>query len=145
MKRNTPLETERLIIRHWTLSASDRSFFHEIHSDPKVRKFYPDSLTREQSDERLERLVEQASKTNIIWRVACLKEKRHAAWLYRSFASPPTKQLSHLLWKPVGCMLNRHGAMDTQLRLPTNYYGMVLKTLTFQKLWHSRFTIIMRQ
>ncbi len=74
MKTNVTLKTERLIIRPWTLSESDRNFFHLIHSDKDVRRFYPELLDRKSADERLEALVARASANAFDWGVACLKD-----------------------------------------------------------------------
>ena len=73
MKTNAPIETERLILRPWTLSEQDRAFFHFIHSDPEVRRFYVTKMTREQADEKIEAAVRGYAETDVDWGVACLK------------------------------------------------------------------------
>jgi len=73
MKIGTQLETDRLIIRHWTLSDQDREFFHFINSDETVRQFYVTRMSREDTDRRLEDHVTTDSKSGLKWAVACLK------------------------------------------------------------------------
>ena len=73
MKTNTTLETKRLILRPWTLSEQDRAFFHFIHSDAEVRRFYVTRMTREDSDKKLEEAVASHNDTDVDWGVACLK------------------------------------------------------------------------
>lgn len=73
MKIGAELETERLIIRHWTLSDEDRAFFHFINSDPTVRRFYVTRMARELADERLEEIVAKTDPDSIKWAVACRK------------------------------------------------------------------------
>ena len=73
MKVDRELETERLIIRHFTLSDEDRNFFHFINSDEVVRQFYVTRMTREMADEILEGFVLNDSATGLKWGVACLK------------------------------------------------------------------------
>lgn len=68
------LETERLILREWRLSDEDREAFHYIMSNEQGREFYPSRLSREQSDQALERICETSKRDNLIWRAACLKQ-----------------------------------------------------------------------
>ncbi len=67
------LETNRLVIRPWTLSNSDRTVFHRIMSDELVRKFYVTRLTRTKADTLLEKIVEEFPEDGLDWQVACLK------------------------------------------------------------------------
>jgi RimJ/RimL family protein N-acetyltransferase len=46
------LETERLLLRRW--KPSDREPFAEMNADPRVMEFFPDCLTREESDRLIE-------------------------------------------------------------------------------------------
>src|SRR6185436_18443681 len=46
------LETDRLLLRRWKLS--DREPFAEMNADPRVMEFFPDCLTREESDRLIE-------------------------------------------------------------------------------------------
>ena len=46
------LETERLILRRW--QDSDREPFAEMNADSRVMEFFPDLLTREESDQLIE-------------------------------------------------------------------------------------------
>lgn len=73
MKTGTELETERLILRPWSLSEEDRKFFHFILSDAEVRRFYVTRLSRQEADEKLEELVETHDQHDIEWGAACLK------------------------------------------------------------------------
>ncbi len=74
MRTDSQIVTERLIIRHWTLSEEDRGFFHFILSDETVRRFYPTRKDRQQADLLLENLVENETDAGLKWGVACLKE-----------------------------------------------------------------------
>ena len=73
MKTDTELETERLILRPWTLSQRDREFFHFILSDATVRRFYVTKLDRHEADKRIEKLVASLGDTELEWGAACLK------------------------------------------------------------------------
>jgi RimJ/RimL family protein N-acetyltransferase len=48
------LETERLILRRW--KDSDREPFAAMNADARVMEFFPDTLTREESDELIENI-----------------------------------------------------------------------------------------
>jgi len=48
------LETERLILRRW--QDSDREPFAAMNADPRVMEFFPDVLTREESDQLIENI-----------------------------------------------------------------------------------------
>ncbi|MGI9366406.1 MAG: GNAT family N-acetyltransferase [Rhizobiaceae bacterium] len=74
MKTGERLVTERLLIRSWTLSNTDRAFFHFICSNFPGRRFYPDRLSRKEADERLETIVGRADSRAMDWGVACLKQ-----------------------------------------------------------------------
>jgi RimJ/RimL family protein N-acetyltransferase len=50
----TIISTERLILRCW--QDSDRQPFAEINADPRVMEFFPNTLTREQSDRVVDRI-----------------------------------------------------------------------------------------
>lgn len=73
MNAGQTIETERLLIRPWTLSEQDRHFFHHINSDEAVMRFYPYRWSREQSDEMLERLHPLVERDGFGWAAACLK------------------------------------------------------------------------
>jgi RimJ/RimL family protein N-acetyltransferase len=49
------LETERLILREWT--DADRAPYAGFVADPEVRRFYPTLLSRQQSDEAIDRFI----------------------------------------------------------------------------------------
>ncbi|MFM7489279.1 MAG: GNAT family N-acetyltransferase; N-acetyltransferase, partial [Actinomycetota bacterium] len=46
--------TERLILRRWC--DDDRRPFAEMNSDPEVMRYFPDSLTTDESDAFMERI-----------------------------------------------------------------------------------------
>ena len=48
------LETERLLLRRW--KDSDRAPFAAMNADPRVMEFFPDTLTREESDQLIENI-----------------------------------------------------------------------------------------
>jgi RimJ/RimL family protein N-acetyltransferase len=48
------LETERLILRRW--KPSDLEPFAEINADPRVMQYFPSCLSRQESDEFVERI-----------------------------------------------------------------------------------------
>ena len=48
------LETERLILRRW--KESDREPFAEMNADSRVMEFFPDTLTRAESDQLIENI-----------------------------------------------------------------------------------------
>jgi RimJ/RimL family protein N-acetyltransferase len=48
------LQTDRLILRRW--QPADRAPFAKLNANPSVNEFLPGPLTREQSDERAERM-----------------------------------------------------------------------------------------
>ena len=50
----TILHTQRLILRRW--QESDRQPFAEINADPRVMEFFPNTLTREQSDRLINKI-----------------------------------------------------------------------------------------
>ena len=54
------LETERLLLRHW--SEDDYPAFARINSDPVVMEYYPDILTRAESDAMVSRFENLISK-----------------------------------------------------------------------------------
>ncbi|QNI34917.1 GNAT family N-acetyltransferase [Alloacidobacterium dinghuense] len=56
----TILQTSRLILRRWR--DSDRRPFAEINADPRVMEFFPNLLTREQSDRAIDRIEASFTK-----------------------------------------------------------------------------------
>ncbi len=68
-----PLETDRLILRSWSLADHDREAFHEILSNERGRRFYASRPGRAKSDELLEGLVAVSHDNAIEWRAVCLK------------------------------------------------------------------------
>jgi RimJ/RimL family protein N-acetyltransferase len=54
------LETDQLLLRQW--KPTDRELFTKLNADPKVMEFFPNVLSREESDamaDRLQTLIEQ--------------------------------------------------------------------------------------
>lgn len=74
MKLGTQIETNRLIIRHWTLSETDRQVWHELNSDEKVMRFFPFRRTRKEADAVLEQFTQKVKSVGYGWAVACLKD-----------------------------------------------------------------------
>lgn len=74
MKTGTTLETERLIIRHWTTSESDIDAFHQLTSNEKVRQFFPTRLSRDEARSKLEALTAGLENKPCDWAAACLRE-----------------------------------------------------------------------
>ncbi len=54
MRERNELSTERLWLRHWRIT--DREPFAALNADPEVMEYFPDLLTREQSDRLGERI-----------------------------------------------------------------------------------------
>ena len=54
MKVSSELQTDRLLLRRW--QPADLAPFAALNADPRVNEFLPGPLTREQSDERAERI-----------------------------------------------------------------------------------------
>ena len=52
----TDLRTERLLLRQWR--DSDREPFAELNADPETMRYFPATMTREQSDSFVERIGE---------------------------------------------------------------------------------------
>lgn len=48
-------KTERVTLRHWT--DGDRAPFAELNSDPEVMRYFPQCLTKDESDAFIERIV----------------------------------------------------------------------------------------
>ncbi len=56
------IETPRLLLRNW--QEDDRTFFHEINSDPEVMEFFPALRSREESDALMDRVVAMIKDDN---------------------------------------------------------------------------------
>lgn len=54
------IETERLLLRQWR--EEDREPFYRLNSDARVMEFFPECLTRAQSDSLVERINEHFKK-----------------------------------------------------------------------------------
>ena len=55
------LTTERLILRRWT--DDDREPFADLNADPEVMRYFPNTLTKVESDALVDR-IEQGFATN---------------------------------------------------------------------------------
>ncbi len=54
---NPALQTDRLILRRWR--DADRGAFAAMNADPRVMEFFPACLTRDQSDDLIDRIESQ--------------------------------------------------------------------------------------
>jgi len=73
MKFGMKLSTERLIIRSWNLSETDRIAFHTLNSDEHIMRYFPFTRTREVADRVLESLIATAKIDGYGWAAICLK------------------------------------------------------------------------
>lgn len=74
MKHGITLETDRLLIRNWTLTDTDRQIWHELNSDEQVMKHFPFRRNRKQADAVLEQFTNTQKDIGYGWAVACLKD-----------------------------------------------------------------------
>lgn len=75
MKAGAEIITDRLLLRHWTGSATDRTTFHRLFSDPEVMRFFPQRLARAQADALLDGLFPLIAEYGFGWAALCLKDK----------------------------------------------------------------------
>ncbi len=61
MSEPVRLETERLILRHWT--ESDLAPFAAMNADTEVMEYFPSTLERQSSDELAQRMQEHLTKS----------------------------------------------------------------------------------
>ena len=66
-----PIETRRLLLRPFR-DGDATAFFH-LNSDPRVMRYLPGTLTREESDALLEQLIERSQAGDITFRAVVLK------------------------------------------------------------------------
>ncbi|HUF56350.1 MAG TPA: GNAT family N-acetyltransferase [Thermohalobaculum sp.] len=66
-----PIETRRLLLRPFR--DGDATAFYRLNSDPEVMRYMPAPLTREESDDLLERLIERSQAGDITFRAVVLK------------------------------------------------------------------------
>jgi ribosomal-protein-alanine N-acetyltransferase len=66
------IETERLLLRRWR--EEDREPFYRLNSDARVMEFFPESLTRAQSDSLVDRINEHFTKHGFGFFAAELRE-----------------------------------------------------------------------
>ena len=105
------LTTERLILRRWT--DDDREPFADLNADPEVMRYFPNTLTKVESDALVDR-IEQGFATNGfgLWAVEVTADLR---------ASPDSIELrlvlrrDHML-RLVGVWRSGHGDTDTEQR-----------------------------
>ena len=74
------LETDRLILRQWTLE--DRKPFAAMNSDPEVMEHFPSLLNEEESDkmaDKLKRLMEE--KGYGLWAVERKEDKKFIGFI----------------------------------------------------------------
>ena len=73
MKYDKRIETDRLIVRPWNLSTTDKEAFHELNSDDKIMHFFPFRRSRELADQVLENMINTAKNDGYGWAAICLK------------------------------------------------------------------------
>src|ERR1700722_17951106 len=66
------IQTERLLLRQW--KEEDREPFYRLNSDPRVMEFFPECLTRAQSDSLFDRIGEHFRKHGVGLFAAELRE-----------------------------------------------------------------------
>ena len=66
------IQTERLLLRRWR--EEDREPFYRMNSDARVMEFFPECLTRAQSDSLVERINEHFNKRGFGWFAAELRK-----------------------------------------------------------------------
>ena len=67
------LTTERLILRRWT--DDDREPFADLNADPEVMRYFPNTLTKVESDTLVDR-IEQGFATNGFGLWGCIRAKK---------------------------------------------------------------------
>ncbi|MCB0411830.1 MAG: GNAT family N-acetyltransferase, partial [Bdellovibrionales bacterium] len=67
-------ESERLLFRQW--QELDRDVFYELNSDSTVMKFFPKPLTRDESDDLIDRTIDIISKSGWGWFAVELKDSK---------------------------------------------------------------------
>jgi RimJ/RimL family protein N-acetyltransferase len=78
MKRGVVLETDRLVLRHWQDSSSDRDVFYRLNSDPEIMRFFPARRSREESDTLFDKVKALVETNGYGWAAACLKDTGEA-------------------------------------------------------------------
>jgi RimJ/RimL family protein N-acetyltransferase len=68
------IQTERLLLRQW--KGEDRQPFYRLNSDARVMEFFPDCLTRAESDSLFDRIGEHFKKHGFGLFAAELREER---------------------------------------------------------------------
>ncbi len=68
------IQTERLLLRRWT--EEDREPFYRLNSDPLVMEFMPACLTRPESDQLVDRIIEHFHKHDFGLYAAELRENQ---------------------------------------------------------------------
>ena len=71
MPESNAIETERLVLRHWTLD--DYGPFAQLNADSEVMEFFPNTLDRVESDALAERI--RQSFTDRGWGLWAVEEK----------------------------------------------------------------------
>jgi RimJ/RimL family protein N-acetyltransferase len=73
MKRGTLIETDRLVLRHWQNTNSDRDVFFRLNSDPDIMRFFPACRTRMESDALFDKVADLVKTRGYSWAAACVK------------------------------------------------------------------------
>lgn len=75
MNKINELRTNRLLLRQW--KRDDFSSFAEINADPEVMKFYPSTLTENESNSMAEKIMSLITENSWgFWAAELIKEKK---------------------------------------------------------------------
>lgn len=94
-----PIETDRLILR--AFRTGDAKAFATLNADPQVMKYFPAPLTRAESDELLESLIERSQAGDIVFRAVTLKAGHFVglAGLHRPRFEAPFMPAVEVAWR----------------------------------------------
>lgn len=70
MKTDKILLTERLRIRTWADTETDRAFFHRVNSDDGMLKYFPWRWSRAEADEKFDLMRERGTANGFGWALA---------------------------------------------------------------------------
>jgi len=71
------LQTDRLLLRQWT--PQDRAHFAQLNADPEVMKYYPETLSRDASNEMADKIESLISSQG--WGFWALELKQDASFI----------------------------------------------------------------
>jgi RimJ/RimL family protein N-acetyltransferase len=104
MDRMTELRTDRLLLRRWR--DSDRAPFAGLNADPDVMRYFPGPLSRQASDELLDRLDAALEREG--WGLWALEERGNGAFLGFTGIARPSFEAHFTPAVEVGWRLARH-------------------------------------